>query len=157
MADIEFSGKLSQNHLTGVWEILSYEVTALNGEKLYPYSLSPKGYLIYTKESIMAVQIMHPERPKHQTPGVENNDELKRLYNGYIAYFGRYAFDEKQQEVTHFVEGSLQTWIIDTNQKRAASFHINSFTDTRLILSAHLSSGRNTRFHEITWRRIREK
>ena len=156
MTDIDFTGKITLNHLVGVWEVISYEVTALNGEKLYPYSHSPKGYLIYTKENVMAVQIMNPTRPKHQIPGVENSEDLKRLYNGYIAYFGRFTFDEPLQEVTHLVEGSLQTWIIDTEQRRAASFHINTPNDTRLILSANLSSGRNTRFHEITWRRIGE-
>lgn len=138
-----------RRQLIGVWRCVSYKVTASGGTPLYPYGEQPDGLLMYDRSGYMSVQIMKPERPKTHRPGVESDEDLRATYNGYIAYFGKYSISPDSKSVIHHVGGSLQTWILGSDQVRLALLE-----GDRLVLSADLTSGIKTRLHEITWERV---
>jgi Lipocalin-like domain len=97
----------------------------------------------------MSAQIMNPDRPKYESIGKESEIDLRKLYNGYISYFGKFSLSESGKTVIHHVEGSLQTWILGTDQERQLKLEGN-----KLTLSAELTSGLKKRLHEIIWEKF---
>jgi hypothetical protein len=95
--------------LVGSWKIVSYEDRDAAGVVVYPYGKTPGGLLIYDPKGHMAVQLM-----KTPPPDVASDDwdrftvqEKVALYDGYVAYFGRYEVDLARKVVTHLPEGDL--------------------------------------------------
>jgi hypothetical protein len=138
-----------KSRLVGAWKLVSYCVRTAGSDIHFPYGEEPVGLLLYTDTGYMSAQIMKPERARQHRPGTETIEELKSSYNGYIAYFGTYTVSEDSKSVTHHVEGSLHTWILQTEQKRFINLN-----GTTLILTAEVKSGLKTRLHEITWKRV---
>jgi hypothetical protein len=139
-----------RSKLIGAWQLVSYHVCTPSGETHYPYGEKPVGLLLYTDTGYMSAQIMKPERARQHRPGTESADELKSSFNGYIAYFGTYTVSDDSKIVTHHVEGSLHTWILQTAQERFINLN-----GTKLVLSTELQIGLKTRRHEITWERVK--
>ena len=132
--------------LVGTWKIVSYEDRAATGEPVYPYGRTPAGLLIYDATGHMAVQLM-----KTPPPDVASDDwdrftvaEKVALFDGYVAYFGRYEVDPARKVVTHLPEGDLSRLYIGRREERHYEL-----TGDRLVLSeTWTQSGR-------AWRGVR--
>ena len=118
--------------LVGTWRLSSYEDRNVAGVAVYPYGRSPAGMLIYDSTGHMAIQIM-----KQPPPDVATDDwdkftlaEKVALYDGYVAYFGRYEVDTQQGVVTHLPEADLSRLYIGRREVR----HFELAGD-RLVLS----------------------
>lgn len=118
--------------LVGSWKLLSYEDRDASGTIVYPYGKSPSGLLIYDSTGHMAVQIM-----KNPPPDIASDDwdkftvaEKVALYDGYVAYFGRYEVDTSRHVVIHLPEAHLSKLYIGRREER----HFK-FSGDRLILS----------------------
>jgi hypothetical protein len=118
--------------LVGSWRLVSYEDRKADGAVVYPYGKSPAGLLIYDSTGHMAVQIM-----KQPPPDVTSDDwdkftvvEKVALYDGYVAYFGRYEVDAVRGVVTHLPEADLSRLYIGRREER----HFDLAGD-RLVLS----------------------
>jgi hypothetical protein len=106
--------------LAGSWKIVSYEDRDAAGVVAYPYGKTPAGLLIYDSTGHMAVQLM-----KTPPPDVASNDwdrftvqEKVALYDGYVAYFGRYEVDLTRKVVTHLPEADLSRLYIGKREER---------------------------------------
>ena len=106
--------------LIGTWKIVSYEDRNAAGNSVFPYGRAPAGSLIYDANGQMAVQLM-----KTPPPQVQSDDwdlftipEKVALFDGYVAYFGRYEVDETRKVVTHLAEGDLSRLYIGRREER---------------------------------------
>jgi hypothetical protein len=118
--------------LVGTWKIVSYEDRNAADVVVYPYGETPAGLLIYDSTGHMAVQLM-----KTPPPDVASDDwdrftvqEKVAMYDGYVAYFGRYEVDLARKVVTHLPEGDLSRVYIGRREDR----HYD-LTGDRLVLS----------------------
>ena len=118
--------------LVGSWRIVSYEDRDAAGVVVYPYGKTPAGLLIYDATGHMAVQLM-----KTPPPDVASDDwdrftvqEKVALYDGYVAYFGRYEVDVARKVVTHLPEADLSRLYIGRREER----HFQ-LTGNQLVLS----------------------
>lgn len=118
--------------LVGSWRLVSYEDRDAGGAVVYPYGRSPAGLLIYDPTGHMAIQIM-----KQPPPDVAADDwdkftvgEKVALYDGYVAYFGRYEVDTTRGVVVHLPEADLSRLYIGGREMR----HFDVAGD-RLVLS----------------------
>lgn len=91
----------------GTWKLIDCIETDSNGAIFYPWGQDALGYLVYTLESIMAVQIMRKTR--------KLNGDLLQDYN---AYFGRFEIDETNKTVIHSLEGNLNPAMVGKKKIR---------------------------------------
>lgn len=120
------------NPLVGSWQLVSYEDRDANGAIVHPYGKNPLGLLIYDSTGHMSVQIM-----KTPPPDVASNDwdrftvsEKVALYDGYVAYFGKYEIDPRRQVITHLPVADLSRLYIGRREERHYEL-----TGDRLVLS----------------------
>jgi hypothetical protein len=106
--------------LIGSWRLISYEDRGLGGVMAYPYGRTPAGLLVYDATGHMAIQIM-----KQPPPDVASDDwekftagERVALYDGYVAYFGRYEVDASRGDVIHLPEADLSRLYIGKREVR---------------------------------------
>lgn len=85
--------------IIGTWRLVHSIHIDPEGKTEYPYGEDAVGYIHYSETGVMAVQISRKSRGKAE--------DLARLKNDYLAYFGRYEIDTEKQVVRHFVEGQL--------------------------------------------------
>lgn len=91
----------------GVWKYVSS--VSRDGSKDKAFIKNSVGYLIYTKEGIMSVEIMSPNRaPKD-----------------FFAYSGHFFLDEKQHIVTHYLEIAVLPSMVGKNYQRYYHFKEN--------------------------------
>jgi hypothetical protein len=137
--------------IVGSWRLVSYEDRDANGSVVYPYGRSPTGLLIYDANGNMAVQIM-----KQPPPDVSSDDwekftpaEKVALWDGYVAYFGRYEVDAQKNIVTHLPEADLSRLYIGKREIRRPTIS----GDTLIITETWEQSGRHwsgtRRFHRL--------
>lgn len=105
--------------LIGVWKLIECVRIEPDGTLSYPWGQDVLGYIIYTIEGIMAVQIMRKKRTTQGTP-----EELM-IAHDYDAYFGPFEIDEANQTVIHHVEGHLDPYFIGKKRIRTFKFSDN--------------------------------
>jgi hypothetical protein len=106
--------------IIGSWRLVSYEDRGPGGVMAYPYGRTPAGLLVYDATGHMAIQIM-----KQPPPDVTSDDwdkftvsERVALYDGYVAYFGRYEVDAPRGDVIHLAEADLSRLYIGKREVR---------------------------------------
>jgi hypothetical protein len=126
--------------LIGSWRLVSYEDRDADGAVVYPYGRSPGGLLIYASTGHMAIQIM-----KQPPPDVATDDwdkfslaEKVALYDGYVAYFGRYEVDTNRGVVIHLPEADLSRLYIGKREIR----HFELVGDRLLLSERWTQSGK---------------
>lgn len=102
----------------GTWKLVECIETDPQGNNIYPWGRDAIGYLIYTAEHIMSVQMM---RKKRDITGVPQT--CLDITKDYNAYFGRFEIDEALKTVTHVLEGNIDPQMIGIRKVRAYSFH----------------------------------
>ncbi|HEX2911146.1 MAG TPA: lipocalin-like domain-containing protein [Chloroflexia bacterium] len=117
-----------KSKLLGFWKLVSWEVRRSDGHITYPFGPQPDGLLVYGENDLMTVQLGDPRRPffASNDRGLGTPEELKAAFEGYTAYFGRYALDEERSAVIHYPQlalypnytGSTQVRFIQLEGKR---------------------------------------
>ena len=139
----------TNNPFIGTWRLLSWENKGPDGQVTYPYGQEPVGYLVYTAEGFMSVQIMDPDRrqgsekllPEPVSGQTLSGEDKVMAYNTYQAYCGFYTYSMEDKVVTHAVKtGLIPGW---TGKDQVRHFE---FTKEYLILS--------TESARLIWERI---
>lgn len=138
--------------LIGTWRLISFELRTIDGDVLYPLGSDAQGFLTYTDQSFMSVQIMAVGRPEYTSidPRTVDLAQLAAAAKGYLAYCGSFGVDEVTKEVHHHVTVSLlPNWIGDVQNRRV------SLIDDRLELSTPQTklSGQMQTAH-LLWERL---
>jgi hypothetical protein len=110
--------------LIGTWRLVSYEAHDANGNISYPLGRNLQGFLCYTEEGFMSLQVMKADRPRYSSndPHFSLMEEIVAAANGYVAYAGRFSVEEATGLVKHHIELSLSPIWVGTNQVRSATF-----------------------------------
>ncbi len=135
-----------RERLIGNWRLISYETTETGGRRGKPYG-DAIGRLMYDDRGNMAGQVMRPDRARVEL-GDGNAQQIRAAYLGYIAYFGTYEIAADGENVTHYVQGSLNPAWVGGNQVRRMRFE-----GDRLVLSADVRKKDEIVTHVLTWER----
>ena len=121
------------------WRLLECYGKWTDGRITYPYGENPEGQLMYDLQGSFSGQISGSGRPAFQTGNLlkGTEEEIKKAFEGYIAYYGTYEVDEANSQVTHRVESALfPNWIGDVQTRNY------EFEGERLRLSTQPIKGR---------------
>jgi hypothetical protein len=133
----------------GAWRLRSWDVLYADGRPpTYPYGDDAVGWLMYTPDGHMSVEVSRRRRAPLSTDNARKapDAEKARAFDGYLAYSGSYSVD--LNEVVHRVEFSLNPNVCGTEQRRTATFE-----GGRLILSAEETVNGVRRTHRLVWER----
>lgn len=119
----------------GTWKLL--EALELNnqGDPWYPWGKDAQGCIIYTKEGMMAVQII-PQEP-NQTPLPDHN-----------IYFGPFELDETNNLVIHHIQAHINPAMVGKRNIRSYTFY-----DDKLLL---ITQGEPTT-RRLLWQKVDPK
>ncbi len=139
----------------GTWELMAWYMEDADGARIYPFGEDPTGYIVYTTEGMVSVNMMQSDRPALGVPS-DQARALKTLYAngrgdevgpehlgllglyfqaaaGYLAYCG--TFDVIGDTVVHHLDAALfPEWVGDDQVRQFV------FEDDQLILCTELGS-----------------
>jgi len=108
-----------------IWSLVTYQSEDKEGNIIYPLGADASGYIVFTDQNILSVQLMAADR-EHEAPKTFINEmntaveqEMAKL--GYHAYSGPFSVDEDEGILTTHVELSLIADYIGSEQSRKAS------------------------------------
>ena len=137
--------------LKGNWKLDSFTAIGEDGEVLTVFGTGAAGFICYSNDGWMSVQIIKPDRMTYDSPHVDGGTDEQTLSaaRGSFAYAGKYTVDEENAIVYHHLEFSLIPNWIGSTQKR----HITKENDTVLILSSDpVESGRGGKMYKLRLR-----
>jgi len=119
-AGMSLSGQRSQYSLVGTWKLVSWESRSSTGEVSHPMGERPIGLLTYDSKGRVSTQLMQPGRTVFKSGDRLRGtpDEVNAAFEGFVAYFGTYTFDEKQGTVIHHIEASTFPNDVGTDLRR---------------------------------------
>ena len=106
------------------WRLLDCYGKWTDGRITYPYGEHAEGQLMYNDRGAFSGQIAGSGRPVFESGNLLKGtpEEIKKAFEGYIAYYGTYEVDENNNLITHHVENGLfPNWVGD-NQTRTYKF-----------------------------------
>ena len=111
-----------RRRLVGSWRLVSYEVRDEVGLLVgHPLGVDATGYLLYTPDGFMSVQVMRRDRPWYQADGLGDGTDAESAdaARGYVAYAGTYRV-ERDSVVVHEPAVSLfPNWVHTTIARNA--------------------------------------
>jgi hypothetical protein len=134
------------NPFVGTWKLISWEATQPDGTIQYPYGKDVVGYLIYTADGYVSVEIMGSDRQQSDpnfplefaSDQTLPDPDRARAYSTYLSYCGTYTVEGNR--VTHHLKvGLIPSW---TGSEQVRHF---KFDHGRLILAVGN--------HKLTWER----
>jgi hypothetical protein len=120
--------------LKGTWKLESFTGTDEAGETIDMMGPGATGFICYSDDGWVSVQIAGAERPRYDIPDVGGGTEEQTLAaaRSLFAYAGPFEVDEENGIVYHNLQFSLIPNWIGSKQKR----YIGKESDTVLVLTA---------------------
>lgn len=136
-------------HFIGAWRLVS--ITYADGRENKLCGSNPIGYIMYTKDGHMSVQIMRKSRTKFHSDKFTDvtPKEAETLWGDYFAYAGSFVVDKKQKIVTHHVETDLFPNDIGKALERRYRFEGDKLYLTTVITSSDEME------QTLTWQRVK--
>jgi lipocalin-like protein len=80
-----------------------------SGETFLPWGDTVRGRLTYDRSGRVSLQLSRPERARFRADDLEAGtpDEIRRAFDGYHAWFGRFTVGDDGAIVVHHIEASL--------------------------------------------------
>ena len=106
------------------WRLLDCYGKWTDGRITYPYGEHAEGQLMYNDHGYFSGQIAGSGRPVFESGNLLKGtpEEIKKAFEGYIAYYGTYEVDENNSQITHHVENGLFPNWVGNNQTRTYEF-----------------------------------
>ena len=106
------------------WRLLDCYGKWTDGRITYPYGEHAEGQLMYNDHGSFSGQIAVSGRPVFESGNLLKGtpEEIKKAFEGYIAYYGTYEVDENNSQITHHVENGLFPNWVGNNQTRTYEF-----------------------------------
>ena len=95
------------DQIVGTWSVVSQWVDQ-EGKKLEPFGSDPKGLVVYDAHGRFILMLQRATLPKFASSNrmTGTAEENKAIVQGSIAYFGKYAIDEKERKLHLHYDGS---------------------------------------------------
>ncbi len=124
-----------KDKLLGTWKLASFTGTDEDGNTVHIMGEDASGFICYSQDGWVSVQILRAGRPRYDVPDTElgTDEQTLAAARGMFAYAGRYFVDEENRTVYHELEFSLIPNWIGSRQKRYVSFENDGST---LVLAA---------------------
>ncbi|NLT14677.1 MAG: lipocalin-like domain-containing protein [Clostridiales bacterium] len=124
-----------KDKLLGTWKLRSFTGTDETGETVHIMGEGATGFICYSQDGWVSVEILRADRPRYAVPDTElgTDEQTLAAARGMFAYAGRFTVDEENQIVYHELEFSLIPNWIGSRQKRYVNFKDGGNT---LILTA---------------------
>src|SRR5262249_11082402 len=99
------SGSIGDRFL-GLWELVSAEYRLVDGStRPYPPAgPNGRGYLVYTADGHMCVELMNPDRPAWKDSSNPTEKERISAFDGFSAYCGEYEIEEAKSVIYHLAD-----------------------------------------------------
>lgn len=138
--------------LKGTWRLESFTATDEEGEVIDLMGAGATGFLSYSSDGWVSVQIIRAGRMRYDIPDVEGGTDEQTLSaaRGLFAYAGKYTVDEENAIVYHHLEFSLIPNWIGSKQKR----YITKESENVLVLTAdpaRMGPGGKKRNSRLRW------
>ncbi|MGX7106979.1 lipocalin-like domain-containing protein [Hutsoniella sourekii] len=101
-----------RDKLIGTWRLVSYQ-TEEDGQIVYPFGEDATGFIMYNPDGYMSAQLQKQGRPAYESGDIHtgSQEEMAAAAHGYLAYSGRFEVDEAKNQVTHYMDVSMNpTW-----------------------------------------------
>jgi hypothetical protein len=138
-----------KDRFVGTWKLVSIETRNAKGEVVPPAAgagnQNRTGYIVYDDAGYMAVTIMPLGRKKYAA-AQPTDEEAQAALTGYTGYFGTFTINEKEQYVTHHLEGSVNPGMARDQQR---FFELNG---NRLTLKPPPGASGNQQ--RLTWEKM---
>ncbi|MCG7343950.1 lipocalin-like domain-containing protein [Sporosarcina sp. ACRSL] len=111
-----------REQVIGTWSLVSYQSADKNGKVIYPLGEDAKGFIMYNPDGYMSAQLMASGRHAYGSGDLHTGtiEEMAQAANGYLAYSGRFEVNEEKQELTHYMEVSMNPTWLGQSQPRIA-------------------------------------
>ena len=109
---------MTNNFLVGTWRLISYETRLENGQIIYLFGQNPIGYLMYSEDGYMSVNIMKANRRSFSSEDFTKitQEEKVATVETFFAYSGKYEI--LADKVIHYPEISMIPNWIGVKQER---------------------------------------
>jgi len=140
-----------RDRFTGVWELASAEYRLVDGStRAYPPAgPNGKGYLVYTADGHMCVELMNPDRPKWKDSSNPTEKEKISAFDGFSAYCGTYEIEETKSVIYHLADVARRPDVVGARVPHPYTFH-----DGLLTFSDKVTSEPGVESYSITWRKV---
>src|SRR5690625_3863396 len=93
------------DQVTGAWQLMSYSVRAADGAVSHPLGHDVHGYLMYTADGHVSVNVMTAGRPEYVSGDVHAGtlEEMAAAAAGALAYAGTFSTDDSTNTIEHHV------------------------------------------------------
>ena len=120
--------------LVGTWMLDTFKATDEEGQVIDVMGEGATGFICYSADGFMSVQIIRADRPRYDIPDMEGGttEQTVAAARGLFAYAGNYTVDEENAIVYHHLEFNLIPNWVGSVQKR----YITKESDNVLILGA---------------------
>jgi hypothetical protein len=104
--------------ITGTWRLLSYEAHGSDGSVSYPLGRDAVGYIMYTDDGYMSVDMMASGRRSYADGDLRGGTDEEKLAaaDSYVSYCGR--FEMQDDSVLHHIEVAFFPNRVGTSQRR---------------------------------------
>jgi hypothetical protein len=141
------------DQLLGPWELVSYQLGLDTGRIIHPLGEDAVGFILYTPQHRMSVNIMRPGRAlwASPNPAAGSESEIAAAAAGYLAYSGSFTVDEISSVVEHHVDVSLfPNWVGDVQTR-----FVELTGDELVLVSPVITDAAGTSVTpRLRWRRI---
>jgi hypothetical protein len=109
-----------RDRLIGTWFLESFTGTAPDGSVVHIMGADASGFISYTEDGWVSVEIIKAGRPRYSIPDTElgSDEETLACARGIFAYAGEFEVDEDSGIVFHNLKFSLIPNWIGSSQKR---------------------------------------
>jgi hypothetical protein len=136
--------------VTGAWSLVSFTQETQQGEVSYPLGSDAKGSIYYLPNGFVSVHIMKTDRSEYVKPELYAEGRLKYTDLGYLAYSGKYSFNQSQTIITHHIAISAFPEWVGGQQVR-----VIELDGDHLSLSSDGSVGPDKITFRLLWKRER--
>jgi|GEM_PF-4191249 len=117
------------NRFAGTWKLVSYTQKTEDATVLYPFGKNPIGQAMFDPNGRMSVQIMQiPHAVFTSGYARASAEEVKAVYEAYLAYYGTWSVDEMSEELEEHIEASNQLQFANRLQSSPYFFENNQLT-----------------------------
>lgn len=141
---------MSEQGMTGRWQIVAWEQVYDDGRRTYPMGQQVEGFIQYDPDGRMMCMLCRGDRQNFTTGGQWNASEQEKAqaYSSMLAYAGTYTC--AGDTVSHHVElSAFPNWKGGTQTRR-----IEVMEAGQLVLAARLEEGTSeARTARLAWKR----
>jgi hypothetical protein len=106
--------------IVGTWQVAEWWVRdARSGDRAYPFGRQPSGYYVYDGTGRVFVQVARTPPAERLGDGrwrTLSQDDLRKLVERHLAYFGTYVVDPGRGVLTEHVEADLAREVMGTSR-----------------------------------------